>query len=139
MASKRLSLSELQTRRTRVDDEEDVELKYKLGKELGRGAFGVVLEGTQLSSGKVFAVKVIPKERVSGWLACAPVRAFKLLPSWSLFAFVAARAKGDGACLACGRLWRVVCPFASAGCVQSRGVRCDVTLCHSIPCAMAAF
>ena len=65
LATRKSSQAELQTRRTRVDNEEDVELKYKLGKELGRGAFGVVLEGTQLSSGEVFAVKVIPKERVS--------------------------------------------------------------------------
>ena len=62
---RKISQSELQTRRTRVDDEEEVLQKYRLGKELGRGAFGVVMEGTQLSSGEVFAVKVIPKERVS--------------------------------------------------------------------------
>ena len=65
LGARKASQSELQTPRTRVDNEEDVELKYKLGRELGRGAFGVVLEGTQLPSGKVFAVKVIPKERVS--------------------------------------------------------------------------
>lgn len=80
MVPRKASLSDLQTRRTRVDNEEDVELKYKLGKELGRGAFGVVLEGTQLSSGNVFAVKVIPKERVSGLARLVRPSAVKLLP-----------------------------------------------------------
>lgn len=80
IASRKASQSDLQTRRTRVDNEEDVELKYKLGKELGRGAFGVVLEGTQLSSGKVFAVKVIPKERVSELARLVRPSAVKLLP-----------------------------------------------------------
>lgn len=132
LASKKLSQSELQTRRTRVDDEEDVGLTYKLGKELGRGAFGVVLEGTQLSSGKVFAVKVIPKERVSGavWLARhnAPLSfcCFGLCLRWQL---LGPRETG----LACRALdysaLFVLLPVLV--CVQSRGVRCDVTLCHT--------
>lgn len=72
LATRKPSQPDLATPRTRVDNEEGVELKYKLGKELGRGAFGVVLEGTQLSSGQVFAVKVIPKERVSEAVRHAP-------------------------------------------------------------------
>lgn len=34
---------------------------YELGRELGRGQFGITYEATDISSGKVFAAKVLNK------------------------------------------------------------------------------
>ena len=72
MAAKNLairkSVSDLQKEqrmRSRVNNEQEVEEKYKFGEVLGQGAFGVVIRGSQVATGKDFAVKVINKERVS--------------------------------------------------------------------------
>jgi len=45
---------------------EPIENFYDLGKEIGRGGFSVVLEGTQKKTGEKFAVKCIKKTMVAG-------------------------------------------------------------------------
>jgi len=38
---------------------------YKLGKELGAGAFSVVKEGSHKQSGESFAIKIVTKDKLS--------------------------------------------------------------------------
>ena len=55
---------------TRLEDENQLEHFYSLGRTLGRGSFGVVKEAVELSSSVKWAVKIITKERVFG-VACS--------------------------------------------------------------------
>ena len=58
---------------TRVDDEAAVERKYSIGRELGRGSFGLVREVTSRVTGEKFAVKIVNKDKV-----CAGVRSVQI-------------------------------------------------------------
>lgn len=49
---------------TRLDDENQFERYYNVGRTLGQGSFGIVKEAVQLASGLTWAVKIINKERV---------------------------------------------------------------------------
>ena len=49
---------------TRIDEEAQFEHFYHLGKKLGKGAFGVVLECTRITDGIRYAVKVVHKREV---------------------------------------------------------------------------
>lgn len=51
--------------RTRVEDESDVDRIYQFGEVLGKGAFGVVKEVTSRETGEKYAVKIVPKNKVS--------------------------------------------------------------------------
>lgn len=51
--------------RTRIDDDSGIETEYQLGEVLGRGAFGVVWEATRRSDGQKYAIKMVPKDKVS--------------------------------------------------------------------------
>ncbi|XP_064628533.1 serine/threonine-protein kinase 33-like isoform X2 [Lineus longissimus] len=47
---------------TRIEDESMIEETYRFGRKLGQGSFGVVREGTCVSSGQAWAIKIINKE-----------------------------------------------------------------------------
>ena len=49
---------------TRVEDEAAVERKYTIGRELGRGSFGVVREVTSRVTREKLAVKIVNKDKV---------------------------------------------------------------------------
>ncbi len=53
---------------TRVDDEAPIEKKYAFGQVLGQGSFGVVREVTNRLTGERFAVKIVNKDKVSGFM-----------------------------------------------------------------------
>lgn len=46
--------------------DEPIEDVYELGREIGRGGFSIVVEGTQKESGKKYAIKCIKKTMVEG-------------------------------------------------------------------------
>lgn len=45
------------------DDKQMLESKYQVGKEIGRGGFSVVQEGTEKSTGRKVAIKIIDKKK----------------------------------------------------------------------------
>ena len=54
---------------TRIEDDSAVEKVYTLGKKLGKGSFGVVIEATHIETGEKWAIKIINKEKV-GCFSC---------------------------------------------------------------------
>jgi hypothetical protein len=50
----------------RLEDENQLEQFYNVGRTLGRGSFGVVKEAVELSSSVKWAVKIITKEKAFG-------------------------------------------------------------------------
>lgn len=49
---------------SRVEDEAAVERRYTVGRELGRGSFGIVREVTSRLMGELLAVKLVNKDKV---------------------------------------------------------------------------
>ena len=50
---------------TRIDDEAAVDKIYKLGRKLGAGNFGIVIEATHIETNEKWAIKIINKEKVT--------------------------------------------------------------------------